>query len=194
MTEDAESEHRVATRAEDAAWRVHGEPVVDLSPRYVGLVTRAIAGVTDLAIITAVAAIVSAATALVISVFPVSHELHTVLVAVGGVLFFVWVAAYFATFWATTGQTPGNRVMQIRVTHMRGGPIRPRWALVRVVGLAVATFPLFAGFLPILFNERRRSVADWMAHTVVVEAEPLVVQGQNGNRPELLGAPPKAPH
>jgi len=39
---------------------------------------------------------------------------------------------------------------------------------VRLVGVVLATIPLFAGFLPILFTDRRRGLADWLADTVVV--------------------------
>ena len=155
---------------ESVARRVHGSPppVVVTVPQYVGLVTRAIAGAIDAALVSAIAAIVAAATALVISVFPVSHDLHAVLVAIGGVLWFVWVVAYFTTFWSTTGQTPGNRVMQIRVAHPDGTHIKPRWALVRVIGVGLSIIPLFAGYLPVLFNDRRRAFDDWLANTVVV--------------------------
>ena len=113
---------------------------------------------------------VAAAAALVISVFPVSHALHDALVAAGGALFLVWVVGYFATFWATTGQTPGNRVMQIRVTRPGGAPLPPLRGVLRVGGLMLAALPLFAGFIPILFNDRRRGLADWMADTVVVRS------------------------
>jgi uncharacterized RDD family membrane protein YckC len=155
---------------ERVARRVHGSPppVVITVPEYAGLVTRAIAGAVDAALVNAIAAIVAAATALVISVFPVSHQIHTVLVAIGGVAFFIWVVAYFTTFWSTTGQTPGNRLMEIRVTRDDGGPLKPRWALLRVIGVGLAVIPLFAGFLPILFTERRRGLQDWLADTVVV--------------------------
>jgi uncharacterized RDD family membrane protein YckC len=156
---------------QDVAERVHGTPPVEVSaPIYVGLVTRAIAFVVDAAIINSVAAVVAAAAALVISVFPVTHTFHTVLVAIGGALFFLWLVGYFTTFWATTGQTPGNRLMHIRVTRPDGRPLKPRRSLLRVGGLLLAAIPLFAGFLPILFNDRRRGLADWIADTVVARA------------------------
>ena len=41
-------------------------------------------------------------------------------------------------------------------------------SLVRLVGLVLAIVPLFAGFLPVLFNERRRGLPDFLAGTVVV--------------------------
>jgi uncharacterized RDD family membrane protein YckC len=158
-----------AVRAQDVARRVHGtEPVEAAGPRYVGLVTRAIAFVVDAAIVNTVAAVVAAAVALVLSLFPLSHDLRTALVAVGGALFFIWVIAYFATFWATTGQTPGNRLMRIRVTRCSGARLHVRRAMVRVVGVVLAALPLFAGFVPVLFTDRRRGLADWLADTVVV--------------------------
>lgn len=171
MTGTDEIRQVVPDRPQDIARRMHkSAPPVRPGPRYVGLVTRAVAFVLDAAVVNAIAAIVGAATALVLSVFPVSHDVHTVVVAVGGVLFFVWLAAYFATFWATTGQTPGNRVMSIRVERPDGQTLSPRRALLRVIGLALAAIPLFAGFVPILFTDRRRGLADWLADSVVVTA------------------------
>jgi hypothetical protein len=72
--------------------------VVVTVPQYAGLVTRSIAGAIDALIVNAVAATVAAATVLIVSLFPVTHDLRTVLVAIGGVVFFIWVVAYFATF------------------------------------------------------------------------------------------------
>lgn len=158
-----------AIGAQEVARRVHGTAPADTTgPRYVGLVTRTIAFVIDAAIVNGVAAVTAAAVVLVLSLFPISHDLRTVLVAIGGAAFFVWVVAYFATFWATTGQTPGNRLMRIRVTRPSGGRLRPRRAMLRVVGVVLAALPLFAGFIPVLFTDRRRGFADWLADTVVL--------------------------
>ena len=40
-------------------------------------------------------------------------------------------------------------------------------ALLRVVALAIAIVPFFAGFLPVLFDRRRRALQDMVAGTVV---------------------------
>jgi uncharacterized RDD family membrane protein YckC len=45
-------------------------------------------------------------------------------------------------------------------------------SLARLVGLALAIVPLFAGFLPVLFDRRRRGLQDLLAGTVVVAARP----------------------
>ena len=58
--------------------------------------------------------------------------------AAGGAVYVLWGIAYFVTFWSTTGQTPGNRVMRIQVVPSGGGRLRPRRALVRFAGLWLA--------------------------------------------------------
>ena len=159
-------------RAREIARRVHGVQAPPPPPtRYIGLVTRVIAFVVDAAVINTVAAIAAAAGALVLSLFPISHDMRTVIVAIAGALFFVWAIAYFTTFWATTGQTPGNRLLRIRVERTDGARLRPRQALLRVIGLVLAALPLFAGYVPILLTDRRRGLADWLARSVVVSSD-----------------------
>ena len=170
----------VEERADDIARRVHGASEAEPpGPEYVGLVTRIVAFVIDAAIINGVAAVVAAAAALVIALFPIGHDARTIIVAIGGAAFFIWLAGYFTVFWSTTGQTPGNRIMQIRVVPSGGGRMRPRRAFLRVIGLVLAAIPLFAGYIPILLTDRRRGLADWMADTVVVTA-PVVPAAQDG--------------
>jgi uncharacterized RDD family membrane protein YckC len=37
-----------------------------------------------------------------------------------------------------------------------------------VIGLGLAIIPFFAGFIPVLFDHRRRGLPDYLAGTVVV--------------------------
>jgi uncharacterized RDD family membrane protein YckC len=160
-----------AARAQAVARRVHGaEPVEAEAPRYAGLVTRLIAFAIDAAIINLVAVLVGAVAALVASILPESPARDDTLVAIGGVAFGVWCVGYFVAFWTTTGQTPGNRAMRIRVVRANGSRLRPRHAVARLVGI-VLSVPLLAGFVPILVTERRRGLYDWLAGTVVVFSE-----------------------
>jgi uncharacterized RDD family membrane protein YckC len=141
---------------------------------YQGLVTRAIAFAVDAAIINLMALLVGVGVGLALSILSVGDDLEVVLLACGGVAFLAWSIAYFAVFWSTTGQTPGDRLMQIRVCREDGEPVRPRQAVVRFGAMVLAALPLFAGFLPVLFDDRRRGVHDMLAGTVVVgvSAEP----------------------
>ena len=139
---------------------------------YTGLVTRAIGFGIDAVIIDLAAVIVAAIVALALSLFNIPSGIDTALAAIGAVVFVVWSAAYFVTFWSTTGQTPGARVMRFRVlapgaTH---GHIGPRRALVRLIGMILAAIPLLAGYFMVLFDDRRRGLHDRMARTVVVDA------------------------
>jgi uncharacterized RDD family membrane protein YckC len=146
------------------------EPATEL--RYEGLVTRGIAFAIDAAVINLVAVVVAAGVALALSVLSVPKDsLDTVLIALGSALFLAWSVGYFVTFWSTTGQTPGSRLMRIMVRGANDGSIlRPRRAALRFACLVLAAIPLLAGFLPILFDERRRGLHDMLAGTVVVEA------------------------
>jgi uncharacterized RDD family membrane protein YckC len=140
-------------------------------PRYEGLVTRAIAFAIDAAAINVVGFAVGGIVALAVSVLSLPDALDGVLLAVGGVLFVAWSIGYFVVFWSTTGQTPGSRAMRIRLCRAGDGAVvKPRVAVIRVVYLVLAALPLFAGFLTILVDDRRRGVNDMLAGTVVVEA------------------------
>jgi uncharacterized RDD family membrane protein YckC len=162
---------RAGGQAQVVATRVHGEAA---RPRveYQGLITRGIAFVIDAAVVNLVAVVVAASTALIASALSLPDSLDKALVAGGAWLFLVWSAGYFVTFWSSTGQTPGNRLMQIRVVRAKdGAPLRPWRALLRLFGLMLAALPLFLGFLPILLNERRRGLQDTIAGSVVVGVE-----------------------
>ena len=81
--------------------------------------------------------------------------------------------SYFVLFWSTAGQTPGMRLMHVRVLDRHGDPPGLGRSLVRFVGLLLAIVPLFAGFLPVLFDERRRGLHDYLAGTVVHDLDHL---------------------
>ena len=143
-------------------------------PSYQGLVTRGIAFAVDATIINLVAILVAAGVALALSVLHFPDSLDAALIAVGGAAYMLWSAGYFVIFWSSTGETPGNRVMRIRVCMADSGePPRPGRALLRLGALVLAVIPLFAGLLPILVDARRRGLQDLLARTVVVAAPEL---------------------
>jgi len=138
---------------------------------YAGFVTRAIAFAIDVALIDLAAALVAIVVGLGMSALDVPDVVRTITIAVGAVAYLAWFVGYFATFWSTTGQTPGARVMGVRVVCANGGePVSLRAAVVRLAGMVLAAIPLFAGFLLILIDDRRRGLQDRLARTVVVYA------------------------
>jgi uncharacterized RDD family membrane protein YckC len=138
---------------------------------YAGLVTRTLAFAVDAAIIDGAALLVGVVVALCLSVVEIGDRAQTAFAIAGGVLAVLWAIGYFTFFWSTTGQTPGSRLLEIRVeSAAERGPPRPARAFVRVLLLPLSALLLCAGFLMILFDGRRRALHDRLAGTVVVYA------------------------
>jgi len=148
-------------------------------PPYAGIVTRTVALVVDAAALTVGFAVASGAVGLILSLFT-AVELTSpgaVLGVAGG--WTIVVVTYFILFWTLVGATPGMRLMRMRVVDARGEPPGPGRAALRVVGAVLAALPLFAGYLLVLVDDRRRGLHDMIAGTIVVyvtgeppEAEP----------------------
>lgn len=136
---------------------------------YAGLVTRLVAFALDAAVINAVIWSVALVAALCLSLFShVPHDVEIVLAAVGGFVAIAWSVAYFTFFWSSTGQTPGNRVLSIKVQSANGERLHAGRAFLRVLLLPLSVIPFCAGLGLILVDRRRRALHDVLAHTVVV--------------------------
>jgi uncharacterized RDD family membrane protein YckC len=98
----------------------------------------------------------------------------------------VWTAALtvlavFAVYWGYfvafetlwSGQTPGKRLMRLRVVREDGRPVRFFEVFVRNllrVAIDVQPFPSYAiGVVSIIFSEKSKRVGDFVAGTVVVK-------------------------
>jgi uncharacterized RDD family membrane protein YckC len=189
LGEETAEHAAIAARAQAAAAeRVHGSVQSTETPSaYAGLVTRTIAFAIDAAIVDLAGLTVGVVVGLGLSVLDIPDKVDTALVVVGGVLLVIWTIGYFVVFWSTTGQTPGNRVMRIRVRRAESDePLRPGWAFLRVIGLLLAAIPLLLGFVPILLTDRRRGLQDLVGRSVVVvAAEPE--RGEPG--PQVRSSP-----
>jgi uncharacterized RDD family membrane protein YckC len=137
---------------------------------FAGVATRGVALVVDAGLAQAAYLVVAASVGLVLGL---AGELHagwlTGSLAGGGWL--LVLALYFVGFWTVTGQTPGMRLMGVRVQASSGVPPPALRSLLRLAGLILAIIPLFAGFLPALFDRRRRALPDYVAGTTVVYAQ-----------------------
>jgi uncharacterized RDD family membrane protein YckC len=160
-----------ADRPHAVARRVEAAEATGAAVSYVGIVTRAIAFALDAAVIQIVAIAVAGTIALILSVVSPPDDLDGVIVVAGSVAYGLWLVGYFVVLWSATGQTLGSRLLEIRVCRAADGALPgAAAALLRVAGLVLAALPLFAGFLPILVDDRRRGVHDMLAGTVVVNA------------------------
>lgn len=150
---------------------------------YAGAVTRSLALGVDLLAINAALAVIGAVIGLVASALSLGHlDLDAgVVVAFVGAWWLI-VGAYLIVFWTLVGQTPGMRVMRLRVVTRDGGRPRLRQSVVRVLGMVLAAIPLMAGYALILFDDRRQGLQDKLARTLILyvpeeaELEPAVVQ------------------
>ncbi len=134
---------------------------------YAGLVTRAVAILVDWLAINAIAVLTGGALNLLASLLGRHGGINFAEALAGGVVWLCWVFLYFVVFWTLTGQTPGARLLGIRVISANGERIRIRQAALRFGGMVLAAIPLGAGFLPVLVDDRRRGLHDRIAHTVV---------------------------
>jgi uncharacterized RDD family membrane protein YckC len=74
-------------------------------------------------------------------------------------------AGYFILCWSSVGQTPGMRLMRVRVSSADGTSLSWGRSVVRFVGLVLAVVPMFAGFIPALFDSGG-ALPDYLAGTV----------------------------
>jgi uncharacterized RDD family membrane protein YckC len=135
---------------------------------FAGVASRGVALVVDAFAIVVVTAVLGGTAALVAAVVGGLRPewlaegllaLATLAVTVG----------YFVLFWQTAGQTPGMRLMHVRVlSKHHDGRLTAGQAILRTLGLALAIIPCFLGFVPALFDRRRRALPDYLAGTVVV--------------------------
>ena len=134
---------------------------------YAGIATRGVALAVDAALATMIFLTGTAVIGLVVSLVwdPRPAPVVGTVIAVAG---FLVEVAYFTGFWSTAGQTPGMRLLRLRVVAGDGSSPGLGRSLVRLFRLIVAILLLFTGFLPVLVDDRRRALQDFLAGTVVV--------------------------
>jgi uncharacterized RDD family membrane protein YckC len=179
-TQVREHARRLDDRVESFFRRAPRATSPDVS--YAGLASRAGAFAIDVAITQVAVLVVGALLGFLVSLTALSADgwLVATLAGAGWGLF---VAAYAVFFWTHVGQTPGMRVLGVKVLDPHGRFPSAGRSFVRVVGTAIAIIPLFAGFLPVLFDARRRALQDFLAGTVVVDV----------GEPPPVSAPPPPP-
>jgi uncharacterized RDD family membrane protein YckC len=145
----------------------HDVALVDVP--YAGIATRAIALATDVAIAHVIVFAGGAVLALVGSLVG-NVSLDTLERILAACAWAAVVGTYFVLFWSTAGQTPGMRMMSLRVVDPRGEHPGIARSSLRMLGLVLAIIPLGAGFIPVLVDDRRRALQDFLARTVVIYA------------------------
>jgi uncharacterized RDD family membrane protein YckC len=135
---------------------------------YAGLVSRTVALAIDAAALSIGFAVASGVLGLILSLFTAVEVSSPGAVFGAAGLWSLVVATYFVGFWTLAGETPGMRLMALRVSNRAGDPPRLGQGLLRLLGMILAAIPFFAGYLLILVDDRRRGLHDMLAGTTVV--------------------------
>jgi uncharacterized RDD family membrane protein YckC len=171
----------VADRFDDAieglARRLRGRTAPpDEARQRVGLVTRTVAALADAGLLNLTFLGISALFGITIGgVLGDDSGTQGWQIALGAGLWIVAGATYLGFFWALSGQTPGMRLLSIRLDVGGERHIGTRRATRRLLGVALSVLSLGIGFLLVLFDDRRRSLADRMAGTEVIEDDGTLV-------------------
>ncbi len=78
-------------------------------------------------------------------------------------------AAYFIYFHGITGQTPGKRLLGLKVVRTDGKPMTLGTAFLRWVGYIISKLPFFMGFIWVAFDSKKQGWHDKIAGTYVIK-------------------------
>jgi len=170
---------------ENVAHRLFRRPGHEAETNQVGLVTRAVAAGIDLALLSG---LFSIASSMVAAVLPVAagklSELPLLAVIALGTLALAAGASIIVTFWALVGQTPGMRLLSIRLDVVGSREVGLRRAIRRLFALPLALAPLGIGVLVILLSPTRRGWHDHLAGTAVIYDDRRTVAPHSAPAPD----------
>jgi uncharacterized RDD family membrane protein YckC len=145
--------------------------------QYAGFVTRLLAWIIDRLIVTALVTFLGIAATWLVTTLNLDEWLRTrqwaalivliLLIAVPVVIRLL----YNMGFWVLAGQTPGKRVMGVRLVRTDGGRVTWGNAIRREIGYLLS-YILFLGYFWILVDDRRQGWHDKLAGTLVIYAWP----------------------
>jgi uncharacterized RDD family membrane protein YckC len=157
---------RVDDALERIVRRIIGRPRTEPT-RNVGLVTRGLAFLLDLAILDGIFLI----TAAVLSALFGSDGVSTTALVFGVGAWIIVGSAYVLTFWSLAGQTLGMRFLSISIVAAGSRRLGFRRARRRLVGLVLALIPFGLGLLGVLTRDDRRGFPDRRAGTDVIPVD-----------------------
>ena len=158
--------------------------------QYAGIVTRGVALIIDIMIVIIIPLLISAAVMLPANFFLDLNQQTCAAQVTSRGLFSDWTflntslcaviqwvplwaslltgPIYFTFLVTAGGQTVGKYIMGVRIVRLDGRPLTYRDSIVRWIGYIVSLLPLGAGFLWVVFDDRRRTFHDKIAGTCVI--------------------------
>jgi uncharacterized RDD family membrane protein YckC len=152
-------------------------PQETLYGQYAGFVTRLIAYIIDQLIIAGVISLVTVVAGFVMQSLNINELIgaqriaQVIMFILALVLIICFLILYNIGFWMLAGQTPGKRLMGLRIVRTDGERITIGPAIRRWVGYWLSAI-LFLGYLWVLVDDRRQALHDKLAGTLVVYAWP----------------------
>lgn len=156
-------------------------PPPTFNGHYAGFVTRLVAFVIDILIISVSIGVILATGGLILNFFNIDLQAMTsgmeglstfiraVFIFLTGFGFtFVFNLIYTTFFWMVAGKTIGKAVMGLRVIGPNGSRITMGRAFRRYVGYWISAIPLFLGYFWVLVNDQRHGWHDMIAGTSVI--------------------------
>lgn len=99
-----------------------------------------------------------------------SDSLGGIVVLIGMIAVGVVALLWFPYWWSRNGQTPGLKVMHLKVVRESdGGTLSFGGGFLRLIGYWISAFVFYIGFLWILVDNRRQGWHDKIAHTYMIE-------------------------
>ncbi len=150
-------------------------PAGSLKGEYAGVVTRLLALLTDIVVLSAAVVVTNTASQLLLDSllgrFSLSASIADFLqqgrTAVL-ILLALWLPPLYEVFFLTLiGQTPGKMLLGVRVVRLNGARVTLKHAIIRYLGYFVSAF-LLLGFAWALVDNRRQTWHDKLARTVVI--------------------------
>jgi uncharacterized RDD family membrane protein YckC len=143
---------------------------ISLKGHYAGVVSRLIAYIIDLVVIS----VVVVGTTWFVNTVQATLGLRSLIndnatrFVLGGLAVLLLAGIYFVFFWTLTGQTPGKMIMGVRVVTLDGEPLSLGRSIRRAFGYLVSALIFYLGFIWILIDNRRQGWHDKLAGTCVI--------------------------
>jgi uncharacterized RDD family membrane protein YckC len=155
-----------------------------LQGQYAGFISRFIAIIVDILLVSAVLLIVSLGATLILQFFhldnlfstaisslaqgrPFLDDLLRILAGLGS-FYFVFFLYYIVLHTVSGGLTIGKALMGVRVVRMDGIPLTIGRSTRRYFTFLLAALPLFLGLLWVIIDDRRQGWHDKLSHTCVI--------------------------
>lgn len=164
---------QIDTIVERAVRTLLRRPQRDGRPIYAGAVSRLVALAIDGGIVYGSLLVLSAAIALLVSIFQSGDtEAGTAVLTLGFLAWSLIAIAYMVTFWSGAGRTPGMSFLALKMLSDDGADVRVGQAIRRALWMPLAALPFMLGFAGILLRPQRRGWPDRRAGTIVCYADP----------------------